>query len=62
MLDLKITYFEYSILVQALLNRLDSLQEMIKRTSLSDEQKDICDLFKDDYKDVRALYDRLKLM
>ena len=62
MLDLKITYSEYSILVQALLNRMDFLQEMIKRTSLSDEQKELCSLFKDDYKDVRALYDRLKLM
>ena len=62
MLDLKITYSEYSIFVQALLNRMDFLQEMITRTSLSDEQKELCSLFKDDYKNVRALYDRLKLM
>lgn len=61
MLDIKFTYSEYSIFVQALLNRMDYLQEMVKRTSLSDEQKELCSLFKEDYKDVRSLYYRLKL-
>lgn len=62
MLDIKITYSEYSILVQALLNRMDFLQEMVRRTSLSDEQKELYDLYKEDYKDVHTLYNRLRLM
>lgn len=61
MIDLKLSYSEYSALIQALLNRMDFLTEMIKRTSTADNYELNC-IYKDDFSSVYDLYIRLKEM
>lgn len=61
MIDLKLSYSEYSALIQALLNRMDFLTEMIKRTSTADNYE-LNIIYKDDFSSVYDLYIKLKEM
>lgn len=59
MCNLELSYSEYSILVQALLNRIDFLREMVKRTS-SPDVADLKEMFQEELSSVRALCVKLK--
>lgn len=59
MCNLELSYSEYSILVQALLNRIDFLREMVKRTSSPDDA-DLKEMFQEELSSVRALCVKLK--
>lgn len=59
MLDLQIDYSEYSIMIQALLNRMDFLSSMVARFS-EDSSSEMYSLYKDDLDSVHALYIKLR--
>ena len=59
MLDLQMSYSEYSIMIQALLNRIDFLSSMVDRFS-GDTSSELYSLYKDDLDSVHALYVKLK--
>lgn len=59
MLDFQISYSEYSIMVQSLLNRIDFLSAMVDRFS-GDTSSELYSLYKSDLDSVRALYFKLK--
>lgn len=61
MVDLELSYSEYSVLIQALLNRMDFLTEMIRRTSTADNYE-LNIIYKDDFSSVYALYVKLREM
>lgn len=61
MLDLKLSYSEYSTLIQALLNRIDFLSSMVDRLS-RDSTNELYSLYKDDLDSVHSLYVKLKNM
>ena len=59
MLDLQIDYSEYSIMIQALLNRMDFLSSMVARLS-ENPSSEMYSLYKDDFEFVHALYLKLR--